>query len=109
MGRPHRSQKLRWRVTRARRAMGAVAATLREVRYVLGMVEKLPHEDAVKDLKNLSEALERLRTRRKEIKTQLSKELREEDEFDLVEEMYEASKAIKKLEEKRRTMIKDCQ
>lgn len=54
-------------------------------------------------LKTNMEALEKLRLRRKEIKTALNRDgLQESEEVPLAEELLAVSKAIKKLEEDRR-------
>jgi ABC-type phosphate transport system auxiliary subunit len=63
-------------------------------------------EDDVKKLKNLGEVIERLRTRRKDVKTQLSKDLDDEKEGQWATELSETSKAILSLENDRRALVR---
>ncbi len=62
--------------------------------------------DPVKKLKDLGEVLDTLRARRKEIKAQLGKDLRDEDESRWAEELAETSRGIVNLDEQRRTLLK---
>jgi seryl-tRNA synthetase len=57
--------------------------------------------EEAKMIKALGEALETLRARRKEIKAQLGKELREEDERKWADELKETSDAISRVENAR--------
>ena len=59
----------------------------------------------VKTLKTLCELLEALRTRRKEIKVQLGKDQRDEDESRLATELKDVSRSIEKLDVRRRALV----
>jgi hypothetical protein len=63
-------------------------------------------EREAKHLKNLGEVLEKLKVRRREIKAQLAKELKETEESEFAAELHETTEAIGALEDERRDVIR---
>jgi hypothetical protein len=61
--------------------------------------------EVAKQLKDLGEVLEKLRSRRREIKSLLAKELKEKEEVELATELDQTSKAIVKLDAERSRLL----
>ena len=62
-------------------------------------------DDDVKALKNLGDVLDKLKSRRKEIKLLLAKDLKDEEEEQYATELSELSTTINRLDKQRRDRI----
>ena len=57
--------------------------------------------ELAREMKDVADVLDKLRSRRREIKLQLTKELKESEEEALAEELHQTSRAIQALERER--------
>ena len=72
----------------------------------MGEPKKTPSiRELGKSLKDLSEVLERLRNRRREIKSLLAKDPKDDEEEELASELGDTSRAMQTLEVERRTIV----